>query len=181
MTYVQRAQLPAQLVTLATSPISAVAPAAVPATATAATAAVASTAATTTAVAAATTTTPTIATATAVATTATTAARTVTASTPAAAVPATPAAGRLGTSLIDVQRPTGKLLPVEGGLRRIGFSVRGHFYEAEALTLAGGHIHDDVATGNRAVLGKKLLQLRTGYAVAEIAHEKLFAHWMRTP
>jgi hypothetical protein len=116
--------------------------------------------------------------ATAAAAVATTAAATATTTVAAAATTAATATWAIfaGLGFVDRQLTAIVLLAIEsadGGLRLI---VAAHLHESEAFATAGVAIGDYLRRLNRAMLAKKLFQIRAVGVVAQIPDIKLAAH-----
>jgi hypothetical protein len=89
---------------------------------------------------------------------ATTTAVATTATTTAAATTATGAIFA-GLGFVDSESAAVMLLAVQSGNRRLGFLIRTHLNESEALAATGFPIGDDFGALHGAVLRKKLLQV----------------------
>jgi hypothetical protein len=65
-----------------------------------------------------------------------------TAGTPAASAGSAGTAIGLGTCLVDIQRASAKLFPIQGGDGFLGFGGVGHFYECKSSGTSGVTISD---------------------------------------
>jgi hypothetical protein len=77
---------------------------------------------------------------------------------------------------VDGQGAAAVLLAVQGCDRRLGFLIGTHFDEPEPLGSAGVSVVDDLGGNNRAVLAKKLFELRAIDLVAQVPNVKLLTH-----
>jgi hypothetical protein len=89
---------------------------------------------------------------------------------------ATTGAFFLGPGFIDGQGATVVLNAVQGGNRRGGFAVGGHFNKPETFASTGVAIVDDLRGNHLPMSGKELLESRAVQVVTEIPHVQFLTH-----
>ena len=95
-----------------------------------------------------------------------------------AAVRAAEAARTLfaGASLVDDDGTAADRLAVQAVDGCLGFGIRAHLDEAEALRAAGFAVHHDLGGLDRAELGESSVQFFVANAVGQVAHVEFVAH-----
>jgi hypothetical protein len=117
------------------------------------------------------------ATATTAATESTAATTTAATTEPTAATTASTTAVFARAGFVDGEGTSAVLLTIEGRNRRLGFVIRAHLDEAEALAAAGVTVVDDLRGDHSPVLTKQLLQFRAIHLVAQISNIQLLTHF----
>src|SRR5438105_543750 len=81
------------------------------------------------------------------------------------------------TRFVDDEGAAVEGLAVHAVDGRLGFGVRAHLHEAEALGAAGIAVHHDLGGCDGAELGESLLKIVVADAVGKVAYVEFVAHW----